>query len=274
MLISEENLRLLIRKSILMEEEGILHINKKKGLGMAVVCYSDTDFFGKGIALLLSQVGYNVKKEKVSGNPKGWWSGYVPQGHAWILLVDPSSGDVIKCNFGSRSCNVGNIKSKFAKLAIWLGKKGIPILSANKVEISKIGTLSDVSDEKASSEEIKKIIQSDRSRVTNYFIVKGVNYSRARQAAGKNGECRPYNLIPFSTRLGSYLKSKLPSPIVSQIALLSASWENCGSYTLDVLSVGLGFGVSTSQYLQAATLPGTMIEMAKALIPKENMIAK
>ena len=30
MLISEENLRLLIRKSILMEEEGILHINKKK----------------------------------------------------------------------------------------------------------------------------------------------------------------------------------------------------------------------------------------------------
>lgn len=291
--ISERELRLLVREQLLREVDvdddddtdadydsssdsdtgGPSHLDATSGRSIAIICYTNSDFFGKGVAALLSKVGVDVQRDPESGNPSGWITNYIPQGHAWILLVNPANGDVIKCNFGSRSCDVTGLESTLEAISIALGKKGIPILAANKIEITVEGRLTQIADGNVSLPELKRIMNAGSHTIEEYLIVKGVNYRAARRKAGTNGECKPYNLMPVNTslinRLGQF---GLPASWLEKIKAWSVEWENCGSYTLEVLGAGLGNLPGPDDLIQAAMLPGAMIQVAKKFIPEGDIL--
>ena len=289
MKISEKKIRKLIREKLLHEvniddntdtdripDDSIqtaAHIDASSGRSIAVICYTNSDFFGKGIAALLSKVGMDVERDPESGNPSGWITNYIPQGHAWILLVNPANGDVIKCDFGSRSCDVTGLESTLAAISIELGKQGIPILAANKIGIRVEGRLAQITDGNVNLSELKRIMSSGSHAIEDYLIVKGVNYRAARRKAGTDGECKPYNLMPVNTslinRLGQF---GIPEWILEKIKAWSVEWENCGSYTLEVLGAGLGNLPGPDDLIQAAMLPGAMIQLAKKFIPEDDIL--
>ena len=225
----------------------------------AIVCYSDSDFAGKAGAALLNKLGVEVEKDE-SRNPKGWWTNKIPQGHAWVILVS-KDGKSFVCEFGSEACEYKINDDKIDKTMTWLAKKGIPFFSKTKIRKQR---LSNVQGNKLTVSIVDSLVKESlkMARSDNRKVYKVSSFNKGLNAAGTNGACMPYNLIPFD-----FLPSSIKS--ISSAAGYSIEdfkFNNCGSYVSSVLGASIGFS-SVSDAVDAATLPGAILEIFDKIIP-------
>lgn len=240
------------------------------GKGIAVACYTDADFIGKTIARAVRALGISVEKDS-SNNPKDWITNSLPQGHAYIVLVDPISLDVTRCDFGTDPCEDSENIDLIKKFRIWMAKTGIPFISLCKVSVRKIGNI----DKNANLQDLKRIIADDdvktykSKRLVKSIALLDFDTKQGMVEAGRDGQCRLYNLIPTASILQAVLiQQGVPTAIAASIATHTDLYDNCGSYVAKIISRGTGLPTDIASF---AALPAMIIETIEN-IPGINSI--
>jgi|688.fasta_scaffold551158_1 hypothetical protein len=253
-----KTLRLLIREMI--ETNSSPTISSVIGKGIVVACYTDSDFAGKAVAAVVSKMGMNVDRDE-SRNPKGWWTGNVPQGHAFAVLVNPADMSVVRCDFGQESCDYTALDSTQQKIAVWLAKTGVPFMSSTKVTVKSLGNLA----KDARLSNLREMIVSNEPRTKEMIAVKNVDYSKCLNAAGANGSCRPYNLIPITSEVLTIMT--LVPGFSSIVPYLRVS-DNCGSYVARIVSSGAGAQINLESMKVS---PGLIVQGISQAIPDRSI---
>jgi len=234
---------------------------KKEGLDSdyAIVCYSDSDFAGKAAAALLSKAGAEIELDD-NRNPKGWLTGKIPQGHAWLVLVN-KNGSTCVCEFGSESCDYSDTDDIIDTAMIFLAKNGIPFCSKTKI---RNRFMSDIKGDKLTVDIVDKLVKESltTNRSVNKKVYKINSFDKAYRAAGTDGECRPYNLLPFDL-IPALVKNAARA---AGYSLESLRFNNCGSYVANVLGEGIGMS-KLADSVDIATMPGLIIEIFDTHIP-------
>jgi len=254
MKISKKNLNNLIERYLFENR------NKLKS-DYAIVCYSDSDFAGKAATAVISKFGGKVERDE-NRNPKGWWTGKIPQGHAWLILVR-KDGSTCVCEFGSESCDYKDSKDIIDDAMIYLAKAGVPFVSKTKIRNQ---WLSDIKEDKLTEAVVDDLVKQSLkvNRTINKKVYKIKSFDAAYKTAGTDGECRLYNLLPFDI-IPSTIKTAMRAVGYS---LESLRFHNCGSYVANVLAEGTGT-VALADTVDIATLPGSIIEIFDNYLPSE-----
>lgn len=243
--------------------EQYLFEEKKKGLDSdyAIVCYSDSDFAGKAAAAVLSKAGADIERDE-HRNPKGWWTGKIPQGHSWMILVR-KDGATCVCEFGSKSCEYSDSEDIIDTMMIFLAKNGIPFCSKTKI---RNRFMSDVKGDKLTVDIVDKLVKESLviNRSINKKVYKINSFDKAYRAAGTDGECRLYNLLPFDL-IPAFVKTAART---AGYSLESLRFHNCGSFVANVLAEGTGM-TELADSVDIVTMPGLIIETFDKLLPNK-----
>lgn len=235
--------------------------NDKLSSHYAIVCYSNSDFAGKLASAVLNKAGVEIERDK-DNNPKGWWTNKIPQGHAWIILIN-KNGNTCVCEFGSDSCEFTDSKDIIDDAMIYLAKAGIPFCSKTKVRNQ---WLSDVNGNKLTTEIVDSLVKESLkiSRSVNKKVYKIDSFEKGYKIAGTDDECRLYNLIPFDL-IPASIKT---AARVAGYSLESLRLHNCGSYVANILGEATGL-TELSDKIDLATMPGSIIEIFDKNIPEK-----
>jgi hypothetical protein len=256
MKISKKRLNKLIERFLFENDNQ----NKLKS-SYAIVCYSNSDYAGKAASAVVNKFGGKVEKDDYN-NPKDWWTNEIPQGHAWMILIN-KNGNTCVCEFGSESCDYKDSKDVIDDAMIYLAKAGVPLVSKTKIRNQ---WLEDVKGDKLTTDIVGNLIKQSLkvNRSVNKKVYKINSFDKAYKAAGTDGECRLYNLIPFDVIPG-FVKTAARA---AGYSLESLRFHNCGSYVANVLAEATGT-VSISDAVDISTFPGTILEIFDDNIPSK-----
>jgi hypothetical protein len=109
------------------------------------------------------------------------------------------------------------------------------------------------------------MIVSNEPRTKEMIAVKNVDYSKCLNAAGANGSCRPYNLIPITSEVLTIMT--LVPGFSSIVPYLRVS-DNCGSYVARIVSSGAGAQINLESMKVS---PGLIVQGISQAIPDRSI---